>query len=124
MKSRRRDWSSRFIVIAQFLIGTVVLLGLAAFLSLNPFLITVFAFAQVFMIVGVVMFVIALLTSRRVLVVEEQSPHKATYDIEDPGDRVYVVKSGRLRVVSDASDGRRELSRGDTFGRERNRRAK
>jgi hypothetical protein len=52
-------------VAAQLMIGLVVLLGLLAFLSLNPYLITVFAFAQVFIIIGVVLFLIALIASRR-----------------------------------------------------------
>ena len=60
------------------MIGLVVLLGLLAFVSLNPYLITVFAFAQVFIILGIVLYLIALIISRRHLVVGEQPPDKAS----------------------------------------------
>jgi hypothetical protein len=93
--STRRDSLSRLIVAAQVTIGLVVLLGLVAFLSLNPYLITIYAFTQVFLIFGVALFVIALITSRRVLV-EKQAPDQAAADT-DSGDRVYVLKSGQLQ---------------------------
>lgn len=78
------------------MIGIVVLLGLAAFLSLNPYLIAIFSFSQVFMIVGIGLFVVALVTRGSESVAEENSPNKAAASIDDSEDRAYVLGNGRL----------------------------
>jgi len=55
-----------------------VLLGLLAFLSLNPYLITIFAFAQVLIVIGVILFLIALI--RPAPDIEGPGHDKATAD--------------------------------------------
>jgi hypothetical protein len=120
---KRRDWPSKLIVTAQFMIGLVALLGLAAFVSLNPYLITVFAFAQVFIIAGVVLFIIALIASRSVLVAGELA-RKETRDIRGAEDRLYLLTNGRRHVLGEASSCHPELDDRDTLGRKSNRGAR
>jgi hypothetical protein len=70
------------IVTAQFMIGLVVLLELLAFLSLNTYLITIFAFAQMFIVVGISLFLIAIITGRHATVVGERGPDEASADTD------------------------------------------
>jgi hypothetical protein len=87
---KQGNWPSKLIVTAQFMIGLVALLGLAAFVSLNPYLMTIFAFAQVLMIVGVVLFIVALIASRSTSMADAPAQNE---------ERLYVVKGGRQPLV-------------------------
>jgi protein-S-isoprenylcysteine O-methyltransferase Ste14 len=97
---KRRNWPSKLIVTAQFMVGLVALLGLAAFASLNPYLITIFAFFQVLIIVGVVLFIVALITSRGALAADAVTQNE---------DRLYVLKGGRQPLVRRHFKPHREL---------------
>jgi protein-S-isoprenylcysteine O-methyltransferase Ste14 len=97
---KRRNWPSKLIVSAQFMIGLVALLGMVGFVSLNPYLITIFAFAQILLIVGVVLFMIALIASRSTLAADAVTQNE---------DRLYVVKGGRQTLVRGHFKPRREL---------------
>jgi hypothetical protein len=110
--NKRRKWPSKLIVTAQFMIGFVALLGLAAFLSLDPYLITIFAFAQVLLIVGVALFMIALIAGRSASVADVLTQNE---------DRLYVVKGKRQPLVLPHFKPRRELEGRGTRGPDMNR---
>jgi hypothetical protein len=59
--SSRRNLPLRLIRSAQLLIGAMVILGLAAFMTLDPYLIALFALAQPLIVLGVALFTVALL---------------------------------------------------------------
>jgi hypothetical protein len=61
--STRRAWPSRMITTAQTIIGAVALLGVAAWVTLNPILLLLFLFAQPALLVGIALFVVAALAS-------------------------------------------------------------
>lgn len=100
--SRKPDRLSRLITTAQYLIGLVVLLGLAAFCTLNPYLITLFAFSQILMVAGIGLFLVALVT-RRSVVKERQASQKTPASVSDSAIRIRALLRGRGRVVSDVS---------------------
>lgn len=65
METTDRDgWPSRLITIAEVLVGSVALLGISAWLTLNPILLLLFLFGQPLLLVGVSLFVAAALASR------------------------------------------------------------
>lgn len=111
----QRDWSSRLILTSKIMIGLVVLLGLFAFISLNPYLLAIFAFAQVFLALGVLLFVLAVIAHRRELVVDERTQNQ---------ERLYVVKGKRQPAARDHFGGRGELGDRDTLDADINRQAR
>jgi hypothetical protein len=116
----RGDWPSRLLWSAQVCIGLVALVGTAAVLTLNPYLLLGFAAVQGLIVVGIILFVIVAILSQRAMVLEEFGPGEAILHEGDPGRHVYVIKSGTVEVVVNRSDGSTEvidrLGPGDHFG--------
>jgi hypothetical protein len=116
----RGDWPARLLGVAQVLIGSVALLGIAAVATLNPYLLLGFGAVQVLIVVGVVIFVVVAMLSQRAMVLEQFSPGHVIFKEGDPGRHVYVIKSGTVEVVSRRPDGGAEvvdrLGPGDHFG--------
>jgi hypothetical protein len=116
----RGDWPSRLLWSAQVCIGLVALFGVAAVLTLNPYLLLGFAAVQGLIIMGIILFVIVAILSQRAMVLEEFGPGEAILHEGDPGRHVYVIKSGTVEVVVSRPDGCSEvidrLGPGDHFG--------
>ncbi|HZY60026.1 MAG TPA: cyclic nucleotide-binding domain-containing protein [Candidatus Binataceae bacterium] len=116
----RGDWPSRLLWSAQVCIGLVALFGIAAVLTLNPYLLLGFAALQGLIVAGIILFVIVAILSQRAMVLEEFGPGEAILHEGDPGRHVYVIKSGTVEVVVSRPDGSSEvidrLGPGDHFG--------
>lgn len=116
----RGDWPSRLLWTAQVCIGIVALSGLAAVITLNPFLLLGYAAVQGLIIVGIILFIIVAVLSQRAMVLEEFIAGEVIFHEGDPGRHVYVIKSGTVEVVANRPDGSTEvtdrLGPGDHFG--------
>ena len=116
----RGDWPARLLWIAQVLIGSVALAGIAAVATLNPYLLLGFGAVQILIVIGIILFVIVGILSQRAMVLEEFDPGEVVFRQGDPGRHVYVIKSGTVEVVSGKPDGADEvvdrLGPGDHFG--------
>jgi hypothetical protein len=116
----RGDWPARLLWTAQVCIGIVALSGLAAVITLNPFLLLSYAAVQGLIIVGIILFIIVAVLSQRAMVLEEFIAGEVIFHEGDPGRHVYVIKSGTVEVVANRPDGSTEvtdrLGPGDHFG--------
>ena len=116
----RGDWPARMLWASQVCIGFVALCGLAAVLTLNPFLLLGYAAVQGLIIIGIVLFIIVAVLSQRAMVLEEFGPGEVIFHEGDPGRHVYVIKSGTVEVVANRPDGSLDvtdrLGPGDHFG--------
>jgi hypothetical protein len=116
----RGDWPARLLWAAQVCVATVALLGVAAVVTLNPYLLLGYAAAQALIVVGIILFVIVAILSQRAMVLEEFAAGAIIFHEGDPGRHVYVVKSGTVEVVTSGPDGSTEvidrLGPGDHFG--------
>jgi hypothetical protein len=114
------DWPARMLWAAQVCIGVVALFGLAAVLTLNPFLLLGYAAVQGLIIIGIILFIIVAVLSQRAMVLEEFGAGVVIFHEGDPGRHVYVIKSGTVEVVAKRPDGSVEvtdrLGPGDHFG--------
>jgi len=116
----RGDWPSRLLTIAQILIGSVALLGIAMVVTLNPYLLLSYGAFQIVIVLGIVLFVIVAMLSQRAMVLEEFYANQIIFQEGDPGRHMYVIKSGTVEVVVKQPDGADEvidrLGPGDHFG--------
>lgn len=116
----RGDWPARMLGAAQVLIGVVALCGIAAVITLNPFLLLGYAAIQSLIVVGIILFAIVAILSQRAMVLEEFAAGRVIFKEGDPGRHVYVIKSGTVEVVVKRPDGSVEvidrLGPGDHFG--------
>jgi hypothetical protein len=116
----RGDWPARMLWAAQLCMALVALSGIAAVVTLNPFLLLGYGAIQGLIILGIVLFVVVAVISQRAMVLEEFSAADIIFHEGDPGRHVYVVKSGTLEVLSNRPDGSAEvvdrLGPGDHFG--------
>ena len=96
----RGDWPARLLWAAQVCIGVVALFGLAAVITLNPFLLLGYAAVQGLIIFGIILFIIVAVLSQRAMVLEEFGPGEVIFHEGDPGRHVYVIKSGTVEVVA------------------------
>jgi hypothetical protein len=79
----RGDWPSRLLWSAQVCIGLVALFGIAAVLTLNPYLLLGFAALQGLIVAGIILFVIVAILSQRAMVLEEFGPGEAILQTRD-----------------------------------------
>jgi hypothetical protein len=116
----RGDWPARLLTLAQILIAIVAIIGIAAVLTLNTYLLLGFAAVQVLIVVGVVLFVIVAMLAQRGMVLERFGPGEIIFKEGDPGRNIFVIKSGTVEVVTSRPDGSNEvadrLGPGDHFG--------
>ena len=116
----RGDWPARLLWTAQVCVGLVALFGLAAVITLNPFLLLGYAAVQGLIVVGIILFIIVAVLSQRAMVLEEFGPGEVIFHEGDPGRHVYVIKSGTVEVATKRPDGSSEvtdrLGPGDHFG--------
>jgi Cyclic nucleotide-binding domain len=114
------DWQSRLIGTAQVLIGGVAVLGIAAWVTLNPTLLLTFLFLQPVLVVGIVLFVVVAVAGRKSVLVECYPAGAVVHGEGAASPFVYVVRSGRLHVVRALDGGREEVvarfEAGDHFG--------
>jgi membrane protein implicated in regulation of membrane protease activity len=120
MELFRGDWPARLLALAQILIGFVALIGLAAVMTLNPYLLLGFAAVQALIVLGIILFVIVAMLSQRAMVLEEFGPGQVIFRQGEPGQHVYLIKSGTVEVITEQGDGSSEvadrLGPGDHFG--------
>lgn len=116
----RGDWPARLLGLSQILIAFVAICGIAAVVTLNPYLLLGFAAVQALIVIGITLFVIVALLSQRPMVLEEFDAGDVIFREGDPGRHVYVVRSGTIEVASTRPDGLLEvvdqLGPGDHFG--------
>ncbi len=116
----RGDWPARLLALAQILIGSVAVIGIATVVTLNTYLLLGFAAMQVLIVAGVVLFVVVAMLAQRGMVLEHFGPGETVIRQGDPGRNVYVIKSGTVEIVTTRPDGSMEvadrLGPGDHFG--------
>ncbi len=116
----RGDWPARLLALAQICIAVVAAAGIAAVVTLDPYLLLGFAAVQILLVVGIILFVIVAMLAQRGMVLESFSPGEAVFEQGDPGRHVFVIKSGTVEVILPRSDGAVEvldrLGPGDHFG--------
>jgi hypothetical protein len=116
----RGDWRTRLLHLAQLCVGLVALLGVLAFTLKQPLLILGFASVMALLVVGVILYVVVALFAQRTLVEEEYAQGDTIFRQGEPGQHVYVIKSGNVEVVHMRPGGQHEvlkvLGPGDHFG--------
>ncbi|SRR5579883_2750216 len=116
----RGDWPARVLAAAQVMIATVAVVGIAAVVTLNPYILLGFGAAQGLIVIGIVLFVIVAMLSQRAMVLEEFSAGQIVFRQGDPGHHVYVIRSGTVELIAEKADGGGEiidrLGPGDHFG--------
>lgn len=117
---RHGEWVDHLVLAAQILIVMFTLLGIAALLTLNPFLLLSFIFAQPIAVLGLVLFLIAAAFFDRAMVVEYFDPGEVIFLEGAPSRSVYLVKSGTVEGVYTGPDGEKStiatFARGDYLG--------
>lgn len=103
------DWPSRLIGTAQIIVGTMAAVGIAAFVSLSPFLVVFLAFGQVFFVIGAVLFGIVVIFAQRIMVLERFSAGETIFREGEPGYHIYGIKSGKIDVFRTQPDGSERL---------------
>src|SRR5208282_1639370 len=105
---RRGDWVDHFITVAQILVAAVALLGIAGCLTLNPFLLLTFIFAQPLVAIGIILFVIAGFFFDRAMLYEDFDPGEVIYAEGSPARSFYLIKSGIVEALIKRPDGKLE----------------
>ena len=113
-------WRAHLLGVAQVCVGIVAVIGLIGMVTLSPFWLLGFTFAQVLLVVGVVLFVVVALLAQRTLVEEEFEPGETIFSEGEVGRHLYVIKAGTVQILMTAPDGSqrmvKELGPGDHFG--------
>jgi len=116
----RGDWRTRVLHFSQLAVGSVALLGFLAFTLKWPLLLLGFASVMGLLVVGVVLYAVVALFAQRTLVEEEYAQGDTIFRQGEPGQYVYVVKTGNVEVVHMKPGGQHEvlkvLGPGDHFG--------
>jgi hypothetical protein len=119
-KYLRGDWPARLLALAQICIALVAAAGIAAVVTLNPYLLLGFAALQVLLVVGIIVFVAVAMLAQRGMVLERFSAGEAVFEQGDPSRHVFVIKSGTVELTARRSDESVEvldrLGPGDHFG--------
>lgn len=116
----RGDWPNRLIKLAQGMVAIGAAMALVAVLTLNPFALIGFAALQLLLIGGAALFIAAAFASQRAMVMEQFAAGQTIFEEGDPGQHIFVIKSGWVEVLQRQRDGSRQvvdrLGPGDHFG--------
>ena len=103
------DWPSKLIGAAQIIVGFMAAVGIAAFVSLSPFLVVFLAFGQVLLVIGVALFGIVVIFAQRIMVPERFRSGETIFREGEPGYHIYIIKSGKIDVFRTQPDGTERL---------------
>ncbi len=103
---RRGDWVDHVITVAQISVGLVAVLGIAGWLSLNPFLLLSFIFAQPLIALGIALFIFGAFFFERAFMFEAFDPGEIIYTQGSPARSIWLIKSGTVEAVVRRSDGK------------------
>lgn len=106
---RRGEWVDRMITVAQAAIGIFALLGLLGWLTLRPFLLLTFIFAQPLLGIGITLFIAAAFFFERAMTFEIFEGGEIVYRQGSPARAIYLVKSGMVDALIRSKDGREEV---------------
>ena len=96
---RRGDWVDHVITVAQIAVGVVAIVGIAGWLSLNPFLLLSFIFVQPLIALGIGLFIFATLFFERAFMFETFDAGEIIYTAGSPARSVYLVRSGTIEYT-------------------------
>jgi CRP-like cAMP-binding protein len=103
------NWPARLITAAEILVGLMAVMVIAALLSRNPFLLLILAPGQALFLIGVVLFATVAIFSQRTMVLERFQAGETIFREGDPGQHIYVIKSGKVDVFRTQPDGTERL---------------
>jgi len=92
----RGDWVDHIITVAQIAVVLFAIIGIAGWLSLNPFLLLTFIFAQPLVALGVALFIFAALFFERAFTFETFDPGEIIFRQDSPARSIYLVRSGTI----------------------------
>jgi len=95
---RRGDWVDRVITLAQVAVGAVAIIGIVGWITLNPFLLLSFIFAQPIVALGIALFIFAAFFFERAFMFETYDPGEIIFRQDTPARSIYVIKSGKVEV--------------------------
>jgi len=103
---RRGDWVDNVITVAQLAVGVVAIVGIAGWLTLNPFLLLSFIFLQPLIALGIALFIFAAFFFERAFMFEAFDPGEIIYRQGSPSRSIWLIRSGSVELVVRRSDGK------------------
>jgi hypothetical protein len=114
------DWRAKLIIAAQICVAFVAVVAVTSMLTLNPFWLLGFTVVQGLLLLGLALYVIVVIFAQRALIEEEFDANEVIFREGELGRHLYVIKTGRVEVLTTAADGAltriKELGVGDHFG--------
>src|SRR5579885_3455453 len=105
---RRGEWVDHILKIAQILVAIVALLGIAGWLTLNPFLLLSFIFSQPLIVLALILFIVAAIFFQRAVVLERFDAGEVIYERGTHPRFVYLIKSGEVDAVLKFANGKEQ----------------
>ncbi|GEM_PF-1744445 len=105
---RRGEWVDHILKIAQILVAIVALLGIAGWLTLNPFLLLSFIFSQPLIVLALILFIVAAIFFQRAMVLERFDAGEVIYERGTHPRFVYLIKSGEVDAVLKFANGKEQ----------------
>ena len=99
-------WVDHVITVSQILVVAVALLGIVGWLSLKPFFLLSFIFAQPLIAVGIVLFLFAAAFFQRAMIVEHFDAGETIFRQGSASRYVYLLKSGTVEATQTFADGK------------------
>ena len=102
-------WVEHVITVSQILVVAFALLGIVGWLSLKPFFLLSFIFAQPLVAIGIVLFLFAAVFFERAMIVEHFGAGEIIFRQGSPSRYVYLVKSGTVEATQTFADGKEPI---------------
>ena len=101
----RGNWVDHVVTGAQIAVGTVAILGIIGWLTLNPFVLLSFVFAQPLVALGIGLFIFSAFFFERAFMLESYDAAEIVFAQGSPARSVYRVKSGTVDLILKRSSG-------------------
>jgi|SRR5271163_1242938 len=111
---RRGEWVDHVITAAQIAVGLVAVMAIAGWLTLNPFLLLSFMFAQPLIAVGIFLFIFAAFFFERATRYESFDEGEIIYQQGSMPRALWLVKSGTVEGMVAQPGGKEQTV--ETFG--------
>jgi Cyclic nucleotide-binding domain len=103
---RARRLVDHVITVSQILVVAVALFGIVGWLSLKPFFLLSFIFAQPLIAVGIILFLFAAVFFQSAMILEHFDAGEISYRQGSPSRFVYLLKSGTVEATQTFADGK------------------